>query len=322
MICRVLLVAAALSVTTTAPLRAAEPPQEPAAARARRHLDRGDRLLRDHKPEAALAEFEGALREDPNPLYNFYIAHALRALGQLDRARAAARLALDAASDPSDRAAIQRLLQDLGAEHPAPTPRPPGPASNVASQPAAIAHGMPAPPATTARLRLALDGGVALPVVSGDWQDTPTLLGVAATAAWIVTLARLETDLGALVTFSPVPYTRIDHSAARETSSLFGFLAQLSGRLPLALDFFVRGALAGGATRWSGGAQNPFTAFGSAFSLWLPTGRAALALEYAPSSRIYLTAGPSFTFTTSSQTLAGLGSLSHVDLLAGVGTRL
>src|SRR3954469_25355025 len=102
----VLLTVAALAVSSAA----AAPGSGVARAQASHHVDEGEAYLRDKQPAKALVEFQSAYDLDPDPLYKFYMAHALRAMGQIDQALAAAETALAAATEVSDRDLINAFI--------------------------------------------------------------------------------------------------------------------------------------------------------------------------------------------------------------------
>ena len=60
------------------------------------HCQRGDQLARQNQMLAAIAEFRAAIRLDPNyPLAHFYLATALRIIGQLEQATESYRKAVE-----------------------------------------------------------------------------------------------------------------------------------------------------------------------------------------------------------------------------------
>lgn len=109
----------------------AAPPTLPSSRHdeARALLDEGDRALRAGDAEAALRHFEAAHRTDQNPLYHFYIAHALKALGRFEQALSSAQVARSAALDASDQQVIDALVAEIRSHMPAraAAPTAPGP---------------------------------------------------------------------------------------------------------------------------------------------------------------------------------------------------
>lgn len=146
---------------------------------AKKHYERGTRAFNLQDWKGALAEFQRAYVEQPDPVFLFNIAQAQRQLGQSDAASKSYRLYLANAPDAPNRDRVMRLIEEMdkaAAEGHAKTP-PTGTQTraSVVAQPTAT----PTPPARGRKWYESplgwglVGGGVAVVGVSGG------LLGVA-----------------------------------------------------------------------------------------------------------------------------------------------
>lgn len=136
---------------------------------------------------------------------------------------------------------------------------------------------------------------------------------------------KLVIDVGANLTFTPLPYT--DSMDVKKTANLIGILADAGFTYAVAPKIGVRGDLGIGALVFTGmgEAGNPFTVGGAPTTgaLSMIAVRVGVALDYAFTPNVIGTLSPAFVYSpTKDGFRPEISSMNRIDLLLGVGYRM
>ncbi len=159
-----------------------------------------------------------------------------------------------------------------------------------------------------------------LAVFSQGDLEVPAQASLAVTAGYPLAAGPIVLDLGAGVTYSPMPY---DTMAGSQTGTLLGLRAVVAATYPATDKIGVRGELGFGITKFSGLVDgNPFTADRTAASFTLPSVRVGVAADYSITSNILATLSPFGITLNSGNDEMFSGSLREINVLVGVGYRM
>lgn len=168
--------------------------------------------------------------------------------------------------------------------------------------------------------RVGVEAGVAFSQFHGADLEQPGQLALRAFGGYLVTLAPFPLELGAALSFSPLPYKTPTED---KTASLLGLWARAAAVLPVAPSLDVLGELGAGVVWWSGIEEgNPFTSGGTASTgaIPMPSVRLSVGVRYQLPAHIFLYAAPAFTWC---KTTSGLGdsvsSVTRIELPLGAG---
>jgi len=155
--------------------------------------------------------------------------------------------------------------------------------------------------------------GIAL-LSSGD-LDIPAQPSFAVTAGYPLAIGPMELDLGAGVSYTPLPY---EVMGAQKRGMLLGARAVAAAVYPVAPKIALRGELGAGVVALSGLEMgNPLVDDRSAKSFTLLSVRAGVAADFLITPNFAATLAPGFAFSPGSSGLYG-GSLREIDVLAGL----
>lgn len=159
--------------------------------------------------------------------------------------------------------------------------------------------------------------GIAL-LSSGDLV-MPVQPSFALSAGYPLAVGPIELDLGAGVSYVPLPY---EVMGAQKRGMMLGGRAVIGAAYPVAPKFVVRGELGGGVVALSGLEMgNPIVGDRSAKSFTLPNIRIGVAADYLITPNIAATIAPfAFAYSPANDALYG-GSLREIDVLVGIGYR-
>ena len=185
----------------------------------------------------------------------------------------------------------------------------------------AVASARPTAQNETADLfRLGLEAGVAFSQFHGADLEQPGQLALRAFGGYLVTLAPFPIEVGAALSFSPLPYKTPTED---KTATLLGVWARAAAVIPVASMLDVLGELGAGVVWWSGIEEgNPFTSGGAAATgaIPMPSFRLSAGLRYQLPAHLFLYAAPAFTWC---KTTSGLGdsvsSVTRIELPVGAG---
>jgi tetratricopeptide (TPR) repeat protein len=136
----------------------------------------------------------------------------------------------------------------------------------------------------------------------------------------------LVIDVGANLTFTPVPYT--DAASQKKTGELISALADIGATYAVAPKIGLRGDLGVGVLVFGGIAEagNPFTQMGasSTGALGMFAVRAAVSVDYAFTPNVYGTVTPiAFSYSPAKTGLRDdIKSLTRLDFMLGIGYRM
>ncbi|HWO25545.1 MAG TPA: hypothetical protein VNO30_42690 [Kofleriaceae bacterium] len=162
-----------------------------------------------------------------------------------------------------------------------------------------------------------LTGGVAL-IGIGD-LDIPVQPVVGIIGGYPLRLAPVILELGAALSYAPLPYTVMD---AQKRGTLLGVRATAVVSYPIMPRLSVRGELGLGIASLSGlEAGNPISTDYEAGSFLLPSLRFGVAVDYELAPNIAVTVSPlSLSFSPGADGMYG-GSLREIDAVIGIGYR-
>ena len=147
----------------------------------------------------------------------------------------------------------------------------------------------------------------------------PVEPSLVAGAAYPIALGPIVLDVGAGVSYAPLPY---DVMGVKKQGTLLGARLALGATYPLGDRLALRGELAAGLADMSGLADgNPLTTDRKAGSFAMPSARVGVAAEYAFTRNLLATVSPSFTYIVGDKALYS-SSITEIDVVVGLGYRL
>ena len=147
----------------------------------------------------------------------------------------------------------------------------------------------------------------------------PVQPSLVAGAAYPIALGPIVLDVGAGVSYAPLPY---DAMGVKKSGTLLGARVALGATYPLGDRLAIRGELGAGLADMSGLADgNPLTTDRKAGSFAMPSARVGVAAEYAFTRNLLATVSPSFSYIVGDKALYS-SSITEIDVVVGLGYRL